>query len=56
MRNKNSFGKKPYEQIPDGFPDPDKLLSTKKMPLGELLRHLKEKRRKPETKDKGVQK
>ena len=56
MPNKNSFGKKPYEQIPDGFPDPDKLLSTKKMPLREMLRHLNEKHRKPKTKDKKEQK
>jgi len=40
----------PYEHIPDGLPDPSKQL-IKKLPIRELWRHIKEKRRKPESKN-----
>lgn len=50
MRDKNSFGKMPYEHIPDGLPDPAKL-TAKKLPPGEMLRRIKGKHKKQETKN-----
>jgi len=55
MCKKNSFGKMPYEHIPDELPDPAKL-ATKNLPVGELVRRLKEKRGKPETGNKELRK
>jgi hypothetical protein len=55
MCNKNSFGKMPYEHIPDGLPDPAKL-TAKKIPPGEMLRCIKKRRGKRETKDEKIQK
>jgi hypothetical protein len=55
MCYKNSFGKMPYEHIPDGLPDMAKL-AAKKMPPGEMLRRIKERRGKPETKNGEVRK
>jgi hypothetical protein len=55
MCNKNSFGKMPYEHIPDGLPDPAKQ-TVKKIPLVEMLRRIKEKHRKPESKNGEVRK
>jgi hypothetical protein len=55
MRDKNSFGKMPYEHIPDELPDSVKL-AVKKLPPGELLRRIKGRREKPETKEEEEQK
>jgi len=55
MLNKRSFGNMPYEHIPDGLPDPAKL-TVKKLPIREMLHRIKERRKKPETKNEEVRK